>query len=113
MHEHDIRGLLCDVKAGRLSRRAFVRAMIGLGVSAPLAGELLASAGVAQAQTSKATPTKRGGGGQLKALAWDAPVMLNPLLAVGLKDWNACNIFYEPLVSFDPLANMVPVLGRG
>ena len=46
MNEHDIRGLLGDVKAGRLSRRAFVGTMIGLGLSAPLAGELLASAGV-------------------------------------------------------------------
>ena len=38
--------------------------------------------------------------------------MLNPILAVGLKDWNACAVFYEPLVSFDSQANMVPVLAR-
>ncbi|HEX9125447.1 MAG TPA: peptide ABC transporter substrate-binding protein, partial [Methylomirabilota bacterium] len=97
MDEHDIRGLLRDVKAGRLSRRAFVCTMIGLGLTVPLASELLASAGVAQAQTrAGATPAKRGGGGPLKALWWDAPNMLNPLLAVGLKDWNASSLFYEP-----------------
>ena len=38
--------------------------------------------------------------------------MLNPMLAVGIKDWNACAMFYEPLVSFDPQGNMVPVLAR-
>jgi len=111
--EHEIRELLGNVYAGRLSRRAFVRTMVGLGLTVPLASELLASAGVAQAQTRAiATPAKRGGGGPLKALWWDAPNMLNPLLAVGLKDWNACSLFYEPLVWFDPQANMMPALAR-
>ena len=113
MDEHEIRELLGNVYAGRLSRRAFVRTMVGLGLTVPLASELLASAGVAQAQTRAiATPAKRGGGGPLKALWWDAPNMLNPLLAVGLKDWNACSLFYEPLVWFDPQANMMPALAR-
>ncbi len=113
MDEHGIRELLRDVSAGRLSRRGFVRAMIGFGLTAPLASQMLAAAGVAQAQTQAAvTPLRRGGGGPLKALWWDAPNMLNPILAVGLKDWNACALFYEPLVSFDPLGNMVPVLVR-
>src|SRR5215470_14232949 len=87
--------------------------MIGLGVTAPLAAEMLASAGIARAQTRAGTaPAKRGGGGGLKALWWDAPNTLNPVLAVGLKDWNAGSLFYEPLVYFDPQANMVPVLAR-
>ncbi len=46
MNEHEIRELLGDVRAGRLSRRAFVRAMVGLGLTAPLAGQMLAGAGV-------------------------------------------------------------------
>ena len=113
MEEHGIRELLGDVSAGRLSRRGFVRAMVGLGLTAHLASELLASAGVAEAQArAVVTPAKRGGGGPLKALWWDAPNILNPLLAVGLKDWNASSLFYEPLVWFDPQANMVPALAR-
>ena len=113
MDEHGIRELLGDVSAGRLSRRGFVRAMVGLGLTAPLASELLASAGVAEAQARAGVmPAKRGGGGPLKALWWDAPNILNPLLAVGLKDWNASSLFYEPLVWFDPQANMVPALAR-
>jgi peptide/nickel transport system substrate-binding protein len=67
------------------------------------------------AQTSPrptSMPTKRGGGGALRALSWDAPSLLNPILALGLKDWNACAIFYEPLVYFDPSGNLVPVLAQ-
>src|SRR2546421_303304 len=68
MDEKDLRRLIDDVKTGRLSRRTFVQTMIGLGLTAPLASQMLASAGVAHAQTPKLTykPTKRGGGGALK-----------------------------------------------
>jgi peptide/nickel transport system substrate-binding protein len=113
MREHEIRELLGDVRAGRLSRRAFVHTMVGLGLTAPFATQMLARAGLAQAQTRPAvSPSKRGGGGQLKALSWDAPNLLNPILAVGLKDWNACAIFYEPLAAFDPAGNLVPILAQ-
>ena len=113
MNEHGIRELLADVRTGRMSRRAFVRAMVAFGLTAPLAGQMLASTGVAQAQTRPAfSPSKRGGGGHLQTLSWDAPVLLNPQIAVGLKDWNACAIFYESLVVFDPAGNMVPVLAQ-
>lgn len=87
MSEHQIRGLVEDVNAGRLSRRAFVRLLVGSGVSAFLASRILTEAGIAHAQTRPAATTaKRGGGGQFKALWWDAPNLLNPILAVGLKD---------------------------
>jgi peptide/nickel transport system substrate-binding protein len=113
MNEHGIRELLADVRAGRMTRRGFVRAMVACGLTAPLTGQMLAAAGVAQAQTRPAfSPSKRGGGGHLQTLSWDAPVLLNPQIAVGLKDWNACAIFYESLVALDPAGNMLPVLAR-
>ena len=113
MNEHDLRALLADVRAGRLSRRAFVRTMVGVGLTVPLAGQMLPGVTAARAQTrAPFTPAKRGGGGQLKVLSWDAPVLLNPQIAVGLKDWNVCNIFYESLVAFDPSGNLVPVLAQ-
>ena len=67
MDEYGIREMIGEVKRGRLSRRAFVRTMIGFGLTAPMAAQMLASAGVAQAQpkASAFTPTRRGGGGQL------------------------------------------------
>jgi peptide/nickel transport system substrate-binding protein len=112
MNEHDIRELLSDAKRGRLSRRAFVRTLVGVGLTAPFARQLLDGVGVAHAQPTPFTPAKRGGGGPLKILWWDAPTSLNPALALGVKDWNASALFYEPLVSFDLEGNMVPVLAR-
>jgi len=113
MQEHELRHLIGQVKAGTLSRRAFVQTMLGLGLTAPMAAQMLAHAGVAQAQTKGAAmfnPTKRGGGGQLKVLWWQAPTLLNPHFATGTKDQDGSRIFYEPLASYDPDGNLFPVL---
>src|SRR6266403_5770409 len=111
MEERELRALIEEVRAGALSRRRFVQTMVGLGLTAPLAGQMLASAGVAQAQP-KATykPTKRGGGGALKVLWWQGSTLLNPHFAVGTKDQDGSRIFYEPLAVWDPEGNLVPVL---
>jgi len=109
--ERDLRAMIEDVRRGRVSRRHFVQTMIGLGLTAPLAAQMLASAGVAQAQGKAAfAPTKRGGGGALKVLWWQAPTLLNPHFAVGTKDQDGSRIFYEPLAAFDPEGNLVPIL---
>ena len=111
MDEHGLRALVGQVNAGRLSRRRFVQLMVGLGLTAPMAAQMLAAAGVAEAQMKWASnPTKRGGGGLLKTLWWQAPTLLNPHFAVGTKDQDASRIFYEPLASFDPDGNLVPFL---
>jgi peptide/nickel transport system substrate-binding protein len=112
MDHHALHELIAHVKAGRLGRRAFVRMMVGLGLTAPMAAQMLASAGVATAQPKGApfVPTKRGGGGPLKTLWWQAPTLLNPHFATGTKDQDASRIFYEPLAAFDPDGNVVPVL---
>jgi peptide/nickel transport system substrate-binding protein len=112
MDERELRALIDEVKRGRLSRRRFVQTMVGLGLAAPLASQLLASAGVAQAQTPKLVykPTKRGGGGTLRALWWQAPTLLQPHFAVGTKDQDASRIFYEPLASWDPDGNLSATL---
>ncbi len=110
--ERELRGMIDDVKAGRLSRRRFVQSMIALGLTAPMAAQMLASAGVAQAQPKAPsfTPTKRGGGGHLKTLWWQSPTLLNPHFAVGTKDQDGSRIFYEPLGAYDPDGNIIPVL---
>jgi peptide/nickel transport system substrate-binding protein len=111
MDERELRMIIDDVKSGRLSRRRFVQTMIGLGLTAPLAGQMLASAGVAQAQSKLAyKPTKRGGGGALKVLWWQGATLLNPHFAVGTKDQDGSRIFYEPLASWDPDGNLAPIL---
>jgi peptide/nickel transport system substrate-binding protein len=112
MDEPRLRQLIDDVRAGRLPRRRFVQLMVGLGLGAPLAAQMLASAGIARAQSPAPgfTPTRRGGGGPLKTLWWQAPTLLNPHFATGTKDQDASRIFYEPLAGFDPDGNVTPIL---
>ena len=114
MDERELRQWIQRVKDGTITRRQFTRTMVGLGLTAPLAAQMLASSGmggVAQAQSKPAfNPTKRGGGGPVKTLWWQAPVLLNPHLSPGTKDVDASRIFYEPLCSFDPDGNLLPVL---
>jgi len=106
-----IRQLIADVEGGRLTRRQFVQTLVGLGVAAPLAAQVLGAAGVAaQARAPGFTPVRRGGGGALKVLWWQAPTLLNPYFGTGTKDQDASRIFYEPLAGFDPDGNIVPAL---
>jgi peptide/nickel transport system substrate-binding protein len=111
MDERELRGLIEQVRVGALSRRRFVEMMVGLGLTGPLASQMLASAGVAHAQAKGGyAPTKRGGGGALKLLWWQSPTLLNPHFAVGTKDQDGSRIFYEPLAAFDPDGNLMPIL---
>src|SRR5580692_10751746 len=111
MNEQHLRDLIGAVRSGRVSRRAFVHRMVGLGLTAPFATRLLAHAGLAQTPAqAEYKPTKAGGGGALKMLFWQAPTLLNPHFAVGTKDQEGSRIFYEPLAGWDGDGNLVPVL---
>ncbi len=111
MNEKQLRGLIENVKEGKLHRRDFIHKMLAFGLTVPMASHMLMNAGVAQAQSSFTyKPTKRGGGGVLKLLWWQGPTLLNPHNAVGTKDQEASRMFYEPLASWDPDGNLVPVL---
>src|SRR5271170_5128828 len=111
MDEHELRELIGALKAGRLSRRNFVLRMAALGLAAPIAGRLLAHAGLAQIPAKTAyEPSKAGGGGALKLLSWQAATVINPHFATGSKDQDGSRIFYEPLAAWDPDGNLVPVL---
>ena len=111
MKEAALRDLLGAVRAGRVSRRAFVAKLVGFGLTMPFANLLLSGSGFAQATTAaEYKPTRAGGGGALKTLFWQAPTLLNPHFAVGAKDAEGCRIFYEPLAVWDPDGRLVPVL---
>ena len=111
MDEQALRGLIAKVKVGKLSRRSFVQKMVAVGLTAPMASQMLDYCGVARAQTRTAyKPTKRGGGGALKLLWWQGATLLNPHFAVGTKDQEGSRIFYEPLAGWDPEGNLVPIL---
>jgi peptide/nickel transport system substrate-binding protein len=115
MQEQALRQLISRVKSGQLPRRQFIERLVGLGLSAPIAAQLLMHAGVANAQVASTVPsgykpTKRGGGGALKLLWWQGPTLLNPHFASGTKDQEGSRIFYEPLAAWDAEGNLVPIL---
>ena len=60
MDEPTLRGLIDQVKCGHLSRRLFLQAMAALGIGAPLAAQMLASAGVAAAQRASPISCRSG-----------------------------------------------------
>jgi peptide/nickel transport system substrate-binding protein len=111
MQEHELRHLIEEVRSGEMPRRSFVQRMVGLGLTAPMAGMLLMHAGVANSQAGPAyKPTKRGGGGALKTLWWQGATLLNPHFATGTKDQEGCRVFYEPLAGWDADGNLIPIL---
>ena len=115
MKEQDLRNMIEDVRSGRMNRRSFVKVLAGLGIAAPTATMLLGHSGVAMAQTvtqiaSTYKATKRGGGGALKVLWWQAPTLLNPHFATGTKDQDGSRIFYEPLAAWDGDGNLKAIL---
>src|SRR5688572_7114074 len=109
IHRH-----LGQVKAGRMSRRAFVRLALGAGLTLPIAGMLMMHAGIASAAERQAyKPTRRGGGGELKLLLWQGPTILNPHLATGVKDVYGARLFYQSLAEWDMDGNLIPILAAG
>ena len=111
INERRLRQQIEEVRTGGRSRRTFLREMMALGLSAPFVAQMLAHSGVAMAATDfKYTPTKAGSGGTLKLLWWQGPTLLNPHFAVGTKDQDGSRIFYEPLASWDPDGNLLPIL---
>jgi peptide/nickel transport system substrate-binding protein len=109
--EDSLRDWLAQVRGGRLSRRRFIEAATGLGLSAPMALQLLAHAGLARAQDPFIyAPTRRGGGGALRILSWQGATILNGHFSAGSKDQLAARLFCEPLATFDGDGSLSPVL---
>jgi peptide/nickel transport system substrate-binding protein len=111
MNESEIRGLIDQVRDNAVTRKQFIRQMVGVGLTVPMAAQMLLTSGLAQAQTASAyKPTKRGGGGALKLLWWQGATLLQPHFASGTKDQEGSRIFYEPLAAWDNDGNMVTIL---
>lgn len=115
MTEDDLRQMIGRVKRGTLSRRGFVKRMAALGFAAPMATQLLAIAGAAPAAAQSGSvpayaPTRRGGGGALKILYWQAATLLNPHFGSGTTNNDASRVFYEPLAGWATDGTLYPVL---
>ncbi len=114
MTEDDLRSMIGRVKRGTLSRRAFVRRMAVMGLTAPMATQLLAITGAAPAaaQSVPAFPERGrgGGGGPLRILYWQAQTLLNPHFAVGTTNQDGSRVFYEPLAGWASDGTLHPIL---
>lgn len=113
MMEDDLRQMIGRVQRGTLSRRGFVKRMAALGMTAPMATQLLAITGAAPAAAQSVPayrPTRRGGGGSLKILYWQASTLLNPHFASGTTNQDASRVFYEPLAGWASDGTLHPIL---
>lgn len=128
-----VQSLYSQFKAGAISRRRFVEATIGLGVSATTAA-FLAQGAAAQDATAVASPEAsaaaspaaamqtavapsagtegqtRGGGGELKLLQWQAPSQMSIHTTTGDKDVLAGQLVLEPLMHYSADSLLIPTL---
>jgi peptide/nickel transport system substrate-binding protein len=115
LDEHDLRAWVRRVAEGKASRRDFIHTLLGLGLSGPLMAEMLATPALARAQGAGGahqtfTPTRRGGGGKLRLLYWQAPTVLNAHFSRSAVDWDASRVVCESLISTDPERHFIPIL---
>lgn len=134
----DLQQLEKAAREGQLSRREVLKRGMALGLSAPALAALLTACARGEATptpapaaptpgtatpapmasptpAAAATPTeapaaKRGEGGLVKLLWWQAPTILNPHLAQGTKDFDASRIVMEPLADVNDKGELVPIL---
>jgi peptide/nickel transport system substrate-binding protein len=109
-------------KHGLVSRRVFIQRALALGM-APAVVQLILQAPVHATVTSStltipARPSvgtehqRRGDGGELKILQWQAPSQAGAHTAAGANDSLAATLVSEPLLSFLPDATLIPTLAR-
>lgn len=132
-------GRLYDaLKSGRIDRRQFMQQSATVGASAataiflantaaasgalrngaafyaqdasPASSPAAAPASASVRPTAGTAGQKRGEGGELKILLWQAPSILNPHNAIGVKDVIAACAVVEPLIHYLPDASMTPNL---
>jgi peptide/nickel transport system substrate-binding protein len=94
-----------------------MRQLLGFGLSAPCVAHLVATEGLGAEAGGHVTPpaftpARRGGGGKLRLLWWQAPTLLNAHLSSGLKDVDAARVVYEPLAAFNRQGDFVPILAE-
>ncbi len=58
------------------------------------------------------TNTSNNNSKNLKMLYWQAPTILNPHLSTGFKDSEASRITLEPLATFNPDSQLIPILAQ-
>ena len=95
MRKDEVHQVLTLGATGRLSRREVNARLAVLGLGASAIASAMAGAGLQPARA--ATTGRRGDNCVLKLLYWQAPTILNPYLAAGVKDFDASRVCLEPL----------------
>jgi peptide/nickel transport system substrate-binding protein len=116
-----------ELRAGHISRRDFLHRAAALGVGMPVVLYLLNGVPSAVAQSASGTPgagatgarpaagtenQQRGAGGELKLLQWQGATVLNPQVALGVKDILAAQLVLEPLMVYMPDGSLGPALAK-
>src|SRR2546423_13129448 len=103
MLDSELRTMIDEVKDGRMNRRGFVQRMIAVGLTAPMATQILAIGGVALAEgPSPYKPTKRGGGGPLKLFWWERASPLKPHFATRPQGQDGSRPVLQPPALWGP-----------
>jgi peptide/nickel transport system substrate-binding protein len=112
--------LYTEFKAGRVSRREFIRQATALGVGLPITLFILNSvkvegvhaqdAGAAKRPDAGTEGQTRGAGGEVKIIQWQGPTHLSLHVATGTKDQNAAALITEPLLNYLPDGTLIPTL---
>ena len=104
MDEQALRGLIADVKAGKLSRRGFVqpndRGRADGADGDPAARLFRRGAWRSRSRPPTSRPSAAAAA-RSRCCGGRAPTLLNPHFAVGTKDQDGSRIFYEPLAGWD------------
>ncbi len=99
------------MKSFRLVRRLLSASLVGV----PLVGLLWLGSCAQQpkkSDTVESQASKKDDASTLRLLYSRAPTTLNPHLAAGFQDFEAARIVYEPLATYEPNGDMVPVLAE-
>jgi peptide/nickel transport system substrate-binding protein len=114
-----------EYKAGRVSRREFMRRAVMLGVGAPVALYVMnavdptvahaqdaspAAAGTLKRPDSGTEGQTRGAGGELKLAQGQGITHFGLHTSTGTKDQLGASLITEPLLSYLPDGNLIPTL---
>lgn len=119
MSHTSLGSLYAAFTAGELSRRTFLQRGAALGVSVGLLTSMAVNAAVAQDATPVTENSfpdagtegqQRGAGGEIKVLAVQAASGLSVHNATGGKDISAAMVISEPLMQYDGVGDLIPVL---
>ena len=81
--------------------KRYLRRGFALAVTAAMAFAACTQTPASSSPSPSAAPVaKRGAGGDLKILYWQAPTILNPHQGTGTKDNDASRLILEPLASW-------------